>query len=184
MGSSQCKGQQSTNQQARADDERTPDRPFAAYHDMEPRIVLGNRSSYCISYWVVEHDPKHKQTKDGHDRFIGSMATHLNRGNPRECPTSAGLDESMQELPDGGEEEDAYFLTRDHRMGPRGGTQATKVPFPVGCREMRVCAFFRGEDQWRLFHDKVYSTWLFRKIFNFIATDADISTCISVPSTT
>ena len=89
--------------------------------------------------------------------------------------------------PDGNEKEDGDegqedcdcvpFLTRDHRMAPRDGTQPTKIPFPVDCREIRVFAFFekgKGEG-WRLFLDKAYSLGLFRKVFSFIASDTDIS---------
>lgn len=184
MGSSQCKGRRSTTQQARHGHEPTADRPLAAYHDTEPRVVLGNHSAYRISYWVVKHDPKHMRTKEAHDRFVGSMSAHLNGGNPCECSPPAVSDELLQEPSDTREQEEAYFLTRDHRMEPRGGTQVTKVPFPADCRKMQVYAFFRGENQWRLFHDKVYSIWLFRKVFTFIAADADMSPCISVPSTT
>ena len=88
---------------------------------------------------------------------------------------------------DGGEKEEdcdyVPFLTRDHRMAPRGGTQPTKIPFPVDCQQIRVFAFFesgRG-DGWRLCLNKAYSLGLFRKVFSFIASDADITPCINDP---
>lgn len=180
MGSSGSKRQNSGSQLAMPGHQPSSDRP-AAYRDTEPRIVLGNRSGYPISYWVVEEEEKRKWTKENQDRFIGSMETHLNGGKACECPAPA-VDEARQETMDRGDK-GAYFLTRDHRMEPMGGTQATKVPFPVGCRKLRVCAFFRGDDRWHLFQDKVYSIGLFRKAFTFTASDADITPCISVPAT-
>lgn len=88
-------------------------------------------------------------------------------------------DEKKREGDRAREEEDdgMRFLTRDHRMEPREGTQHTRVPFPVDCRELRVFAFFEsgGGDRWLLFLDKAYSLGLFKKVFTFIASNVDIS---------
>lgn len=154
----------------------------AVYRDTEPRVILDNKSSYRVSYWVVEEDKnKNKkitiENREQHaERLVGSMRRYLNASNNARGVWSLKQEEDGE---DDDEEEEGekgvYFLTRDHRMEPRGGTQATKVPFPVRCREMRVCSFFQEDGQWHRFQDKEVSIGLFKKVFTVTALDADIA---------
>lgn len=187
-------------------------RPTAAGHpgvhrDTEPRVVLGNKSSYRVSYWVIEENKETNLGDQAHrERLVRSMKRYLNATNHHHAgggrasallptrPTAVGQREMNaekekyqkgqeehggEEEEDGDAEEGVYFLTRDHRMQPRSGTQATKVAFPVGCTEMRVCAFFednaKQQQQWHVFQDRQISTGLFRKVFTLTASDADIA---------
>ena len=147
----------------------------------EPRIVLANRSAYRVSYWVAQEDKK-KRTTARHQQqqqIVTSINQHLNVGHPG---TASGLSSeakrttTSKESPAAVEADEAvYFLTRDHRMGPMGNTQATKIPFPVDCQDMRVYAFFELDGRWRLYEDKVYSIGLFKKVFNHTSFDGNIT---------
>lgn len=55
-----------------------------------------------------------------------------------------------------------FFLLRDERLKIDG--PVTKVPFPKGCRKLRVYsyAWFEKEKEWRVIRDKV-CTWGRRK---------------------
>lgn len=154
----------------------------AVYRDTEPRVVLDNKSSYRVSYWVVEEDKKNKNitidNREQHtERLVGSMRRYLNASNNARGVWSLKQEEDGEDDEEEEEEEKkgVYFLTRDHRMEPRGGTQATKVPFPVRCREMRVCSFFQEDGQWHRFQDTEVSIGLFKKVFTITALDADIA---------
>lgn len=172
MGVSESKDQAGSSQHVGAEVQTHIER-LAVYRDTEPRISLGNQSAYSVSYWVFE-DSNRKRTKASRKRLVRSMGLQLNGGNPAERTATGGTNKEKEDIVDQ-DDGSVYFLTRDHRMGPMGGTQATKVPFPVGCQEMRVCAFFEVDGQWQLFHNKVYSIGLFRKIFNFTALDVHMA---------
>lgn len=146
----------------------------AVYRDTEPRVILDNKSCYRVSYWVVEEDKNivtaiNKEAYE--ERLVGSMTRYLNGSSN----TARGVGWAKQEDRSDEEEDGVYFLTRDHRMGPRGATQATKVPFPVKCHEMRVFSFFEEDGQWHNFQDRDISTGLFKKVFAITARDADIA---------
>lgn len=157
------------------------------YRDTEPRVILDNKSSYRVSYWVLEEDKDVTVSKNkaNPEQLVGSMRRYLNASNnvrgrgrrEREQQTVGGArGEGDEEEDEEDEEKGVYFLTRDHRMEPRGRTQATKVAFPAGCEKMRVCGFFEGADgQWHQFQDKEISIGLFRKVFTVTGADADIA---------
>lgn len=189
MGSSESKGQPSPGQHVAGRESQPAVYRPALYRDTEPRVILGNQSGYRVSFWVFEEDKKRSRTKASRDRLVTSMALQLNAGgnNGETPPVAADVPGGAKETPvdaEEEEEEEVYFLTRDHRMEPKGHTQATKIPFPVDCQAMRVCAFFKreGMQQWRLFHEKVYSIGLFKKVFTFIASDVHIAPCIDGPA--
>lgn len=166
------------------------------YRDTEPRVVLDNKSSYRVSYWVIEEDT-HNNPWDAarRERLIGSMKRYLNATNlAREQVHTLSVEQpvvgekingtekeaSVEEEDDGDADEGVYFLTRDHRMQMKGATQATRVPFPVESTEMRVFAFFednarRPQRKWHLFLDRQISIRLFRKVFTVTASDEDIT---------
>lgn len=123
----------------------------------EPRIVLSNKSRYRVSYSVLQEDKK--KTKAHHRRVIGSMNLRLNAGSIIGAGGggSAGMSRTTDDTLD--TEETELYLMIDHRMEPMGHTQDTEVLFPVGCRQLRVYAFFEEEDgrQWQCYKNKMYS---------------------------
>lgn len=156
----------------------------------EPRIVLANKSSFRVSYWVAQEDKnKTPDNSARHQRqVVTSINQHLNvlggqttsaasglQRDPMETTTTATTGESPSSPPADLDEDAVYFLTRDHRMGPMGNTQATKVAFPVDCQDMRVYAFFEVDGRWRLYEDKVYSIGLFKKVFTLTSINSNIT---------
>lgn len=177
MGSSESKEHPGPGQQVEPCSQ-PPVRCPGVFRDTEPRIVLGNQSSYRISYWVFEEEKKHPRTKSSRYLLVSSMTQHLNGANPVDTTQPSAVSGGVKGNTVGSEEEGIYFLTRDHRMEPKGYTQATKITFPVDGEAMRVCAFFQASGRWQLFLDKVYSIGLFRMAFTFTALDAHIAPCI------
>ena len=114
---------------------KRPDDHNAVYRETEPRVIFGNRSSYRVSYWVVEEDKYITALDKGAhaERLVGSMTRYLNGSSNIERKVGPTKQEDARDK----ERDGVYFLTRDHRMEPRGATQATKVPFSLNCREMR-----------------------------------------------
>lgn len=140
----------------------------AMYRDTEPRAILDNKSSYRVSYWVVEENKNATTSNKVHaERLVESMRRSLNASSDARGSKWAKAED--------GEEKGVYFLTRDHRMDPRGRTQATKIPFPVRCQKMRVWAFFEEDGRWHCFQDRKVSIGLFKKVFTITALDADIA---------
>lgn len=141
--------------------------------EQQPGLFLGNNSGYRISYWVTQEDKKRNKAHE--ERIATSMGLHLNLGS---MVTGGGLrggvkreKEKLIETEEGG----VYFLMRDHRMGPRGETQPTQVPFPADCREVRVYGFFEEDGDWRPYKDKVYSIGRGKKSFTLNALDSNIA---------
>lgn len=123
-----------------------------------PRIVMSNQSSFRVSYWVVREDKKRIRAHRRH--VFNSMGLQftagLNGGGAWVgVGRSAGVDVDTEETKE--------YLMIDHRLGPMGCTPDTEVSFPVGCRELRVLAFFEMDGTWHRYKDKVYSipkrTW-------------------------
>lgn len=149
----------------------------------EPRVILANNSDYIVSYWVVEEEKK--RTKAQHERIATSIGLQL---NANKITTGGGanlseddlkkLKQQEQETIAKEQEEDGedvvYYLTRDHRMGRKGSTQPTKIPFPVDCRHVRLYGFFERDGVWRRYKDKVYSIALLNRNFRVTASTANI----------
>lgn len=146
----------------------------------EPRVILGNNSDYIVSYWVVEEDKE--RTKAQQERIVSSIALHLNASKI----TGKNLSEDLKRLKEvealekaaekDGDDEAVYYLTRDHRMGRRGSTQVTHVPFPAGCQHLRVYGFYEQRDgEWRRYKDKVFSIARRNRNFRVTASTATIA---------
>lgn len=157
--------------------------PTSSLWNAEPRIILANTSDYIVSYWVVEEEKK--RTKAQHERMATSIALHLNVNNITNKTKLSERDRKLREAEEeeGGrvlaKEEDydaAYFLTRDHRMGRKGTTQPTRVPFPADCQHLRIYGFFERDGEWQVYKDKVYSIALRNKTFHVTATTPNIIT--------
>lgn len=69
---------------------------------------------------------------------------------------------------------DQYFVLRDERLNGDGAV--AKVPFPKGCRQLRVyCyAWFEKQKEWRVIRDKLCSNGRRKKTFALKATNATI----------
>lgn len=136
-----------------------------AFLSPAPRIILANRSDYCVSYWVVQEDKI--RTTEHLETIVSSIGVHLNIEKP-----AGDVERTREET--ARTEEGVYVLMRDHRMGPRGTTQPTQVPFPARCHEVRVYGFFEVNGQWRRFKDKVYSIARKKKDFHITALTSNI----------
>ena len=138
--------------------------------DREPRIVLFNRSSYSVSYWVVQEDKK--RTTQHLETIVNSIGLHLN-ASLSDVGLSGDLERRSEETTH--TEVGVYYLIKDYRMGPRGQTESTRVPFPAACEDVRVYGFFRDGMEWRPFKDKVYSISRKDKIFQLTASTPNIT---------
>ena len=152
----------------------------------QPRLLLGNNSGYRVSYWVMQEDKK--RTMAHNERIVTSMGLHLNLSSSVSIVSGGaglkgGVTREKEEIIETERGRRVYFLLRDFRMEPKGSTQPTLVPFPAGCQEVRVCAFFEEEDDedgdkdeggWRPYKDKVYSIGRGNKTFTLNALDSNI----------
>lgn len=144
----------------------------------EPRVILANNSDYIVSYWVLEESKK--RTKAQQERIARSIALHLNASKI----TGNNVAEDLQRLKEEealakAEEQDdvAYYLTKDHRMGRKGSTQPTRIPFPAGCHHVRVYGLYEKNGEWHLYKDKVYSIALRNRNFRVTASTPKMRAC-------
>ena len=117
-----------------------------------PRIIVSNESPYRVSYWVLQEDKKRttahmQRTKS----FIGVRLKAGCLGWSTSADANRKNDVAVET------EETWQYLMIDHRMEPKGLSQDTEVPFPVGCQELRVYACFEEDGKWYCFKNKVYS---------------------------
>lgn len=143
-------------------------------NDREPRIVLYNRSSYSVSFWVVQEDKK--RTTENLQTIVNTIGVHLNASN-----TGAGFAGDLERKKEQttNTEVGVYYLLKDFRMGPNGNGASTRVPFPAECKDIRVYGFFLDGQldgqEWRPFKDKVYSISRQDKIFELTALTPNIT---------
>lgn len=120
----------------------------------EPRIVLSNRSSFRVSYSVLQEDKK--KTCAHFKRTIKSMSLSLNASLASGMTVSGSG--SKKDVTTVETEDTAMYLMYDHRMEPTGITGSTDVLFPVGCQQLRVFVFFQDEEgRWVFCKNKAYS---------------------------
>lgn len=72
------------------------------------------------------------------------------------------------------DDDEVYILAIDHRMGRKGTTRPTQVPFPADCQHMRVCGFYYHDGEWKRYEDKVYSIALIHRKFHVTATTSNV----------
>lgn len=153
--------------------------PISSLWNAEPRLILANNSDYIVSYWAIEEDKK--RTPAQQERIVKSIALHLNASKIAGSNLSEDLkrlkeEEALAKATGKDEEDDSvYYLTRDHRMGRKGSTQPTHVPFPAGCRHVRLYGFYESDGEWQPYKDKVYSIALRNKNFRVNASTAGIT---------
>lgn len=158
--------------------------PIFSLWSAEPRVILGNNSDYIVSYWVAQEDKK--RTKAQQERIVSSIDLHLNPNKIIGKNLSEDLKRLKEKEEEGealanaagkeGDDEEVYYLTRDHRMGRRGSTQPTHVPFPAGCQHVRLYGFYERDGQWKPYEDKLYSIAWRNKNFRVITSTATINT--------
>ena len=141
-----------------------------SFRDPEPRIMFANASEYTVSYWAVQEDKK--RTIAHLESIVSNIGLHLNAGNTG-ASVAGDLGRNKEETKH--IELGVYYLMKDYRMGPRGATATTRVPFPADCEDVRVYGFFDDDSGWRLFKDKVYSISRKNKIFELTASTPNIT---------
>lgn len=153
--------------------------PISSLWNAEPRLILANSSDYIVSYWAIQEDKK--RTPAQQERIAKSIALHLNASKIAGSNLSEDLkrlkeEEALAKATGKDEEDEAvYYLTRDHRMGRKGSTQPTHVPFPAGCRHVRLYGFYERGGEWQEYKDKVYSIALRNRNFRVTASTAGIT---------
>lgn len=153
------------------------DRPMTPW-DREPRVVLANKSSYCVSYSVAQQDKK--KTTLHQETIAKSVGLHLN-ASLTDAASLGGDMERKREETTHTEEVEKYYLMRDHRMEPEGRSKSTQVAFPAKCEEVLVLAFFKDGEDWLPFKNKVYSISRKDKIFKLTALDPNITPYARTP---
>lgn len=168
----------------------------------EPRgkasLVLGNDSTYTVSYSVIREDittwdsgssSKRSNTTAitskktarllrrvaGKNTAVGRLLASMKKKEEAEEDTMNNMDPGHDDM--------GNFLMRGHRMAPMGETLPTEVLFPAGCEELRVLAYSRswwGErGEWKQYMNKVYSIAGQRdrskeKVFTIIASNSAV----------
>lgn len=145
----------------------SPESPLTICDNREPAIVMENRSSYLVSFTVVQEDKL--RTVAANTRFSRGAAVTLNTTVGAEAePRIRQEDETKME------HEDDYILMKDHKLGQ---DETTSVPFPGKCESMRVYGSFQPKDlsppQMKPFKEKVYSISRGKKIITLIITDKE-----------
>lgn len=125
-----------------------------------PAIRLQNGSRHLVSYHVLQEDKL--RTKAVETNVTNTILASLNAsitdgmGARAEGSRSAAVTTRQEGTP--------HFLVEDYRVPPSehpGDSNhdevGTTVPFPKGCKELRVLAFFRGKEAWVLYRNKVYA---------------------------
>lgn len=109
----------------------------------------------------------------------GAETSNNDAGGPTSSDYIKNIHNQGKTLETGEEEEEdeVYYLTRDHRMGRKGSTQPTQVPFPADCQHMRVYGFFEKDGEWQCFKDQVYSIALINKNFRITASTSHDTPC-------
>eukprot|EP00904_Undaria_pinnatifida_P003192 jgi/Undpi1/12874/HiC_scaffold_7.g02541.m1 len=136
-----------------------------------------NRSSNIKHNNTSNDKTTSNKSNDNSANNVGSLNKHSSSAGPPpsdDRETTQAFGETLDQT--GGEEEDeVYYLMRDHRMGRKSSTQPTQVPFPADCKHMRVYAFFEDRGEWQCFKDQVYSIALINKNFRIAASTSNIT---------
>lgn len=125
-----------------------------------PAIRLQNGSRHWISYHVLQEDKL--RTKAVEKNVTNTILASLNAtitegvGARAEGSRSAAVTTRQEGTP--------HLLVEDYRVPPSdhpGDSDhdevGTTVPFPKGCKELRVLAFFKGKEAWIPYRNKVYT---------------------------
>lgn len=125
-----------------------------------PAIRLQNGSRRWVSYHVLQEDKL--TTKAVEKNVTNTILASLNAtitegvGAQAEGSRSAAVTTRQEGTP--------HLLVEDYRVPPsdRAGDAdhdvvGTTVPFPEGCKELRVLGFFFGRDGWIPYRNKVYT---------------------------
>lgn len=138
----------------------------------EARIIFQNRSSYRVSYWVVQEVKKHTTAHRQHILKVMGVEPKIGYGGAAASGNASR--EGMEAIQM--DQEEAYFLMKDHHIEPCPETLTVDVCFPEDCKDLRVYGFFEAEKgEWQLFKDKVYSIAWLRKKITLTALDGSIS---------
>ncbi|CAN0120515.1 unnamed protein product [Laminaria digitata] len=165
-----------------------PSQQEAIWFWNESCVKVANNSDYKVSYWV-EQECKMK-TRGIQETVLTTMETKLNGKASTDGAEGMLLGavgavsvgaratkKAKRETTVTTEQTEmvSYFLMKDHRMTPRRGTPSTTVNFPVGCKHLRVYAFFQAKDgTWKSYKDKVYSVGSRKRKFTLTALNVNI----------
>ena len=125
-----------------------------------PAIRLQNGSRHLVSYHVLQED---KITTKAVERVVtATIQASLNAtitegaGARAEGSRSAATSTRQEGAP--------HLLVEDFRVRPSSfpgdanfDEVGTTIPFPEGCKALRVFAFYRGEATWIQYKNKVYN---------------------------
>eukprot|EP00752_Nemacystus_decipiens_P014362 g12775.t1 len=134
--------------------------PWKAWKQQSPAIRLQNASSHWVSYHVLQEDKM--STKAVERNVTDTLVASLNAtvtdgaGGRVEGSTSAAVNTKQEGIP--------YPLVADYRIRPYSwpgdsdhDMVGTTIPFPEGCKQLRVFAFVRGKEAWVPYRNKVYT---------------------------
>ncbi|CAM9320636.1 unnamed protein product [Ectocarpus sp. 4 AP-2014] len=124
-----------------------------------PAIRLQNGSRHWISYHVLQENKLMTKTveKNVTNTILASLNATITEGAGARAEGSKSAAVSTRQ------EGTPHLLVEDYRVPPSDcpgeadhDVVGTTVPFPKGCKELRVLAFLRGKEAWVPYRNKVY----------------------------
>lgn len=141
-----------------------------------PAIRLQNGSRRWISHHVLQENKLLTKTVEINvtNTILASLNATITEG------AGARAEGSRSSAVTTNQEGTPHLLVEDHRVPPSDcpgeadhDVVGTTVPFPKGCKELRVLACFRGKEAWVPYRNKVYPRKL-RTIHVITAVDKQL----------